>query len=138
MNQYKKINLSIFLVSLFVLIATLIYWHFICSSGNCSYDLRNSLLRPLTQAGVFLGAISLVFLFLPVHYFQAWFKRIFSWAFPLSVIIVFAIQDTPSFSFSFPRTLVVQMLGMFFGVVSLLFVFSHYIKSTNQTKNKME
>lgn len=127
MNKYKKINLTILGLSVLVLIITLSYWKSVCEIGGCSYDLRNNLLRPLVQSSIVLSLIFGVFLLLPARYFESWFKRIFSWAFPLSFIIVLGTENSGSI-LSFSKALTVQILGVLFGIISAFFVLFTFLK----------
>ncbi len=133
MDKYKKINLTLLFSSLILIAGVLRYWEVECGAGNCSYELRNTLLRPFLQGGISLSIISGFLIFLPSHYFQAWFKKIFSWAFPLSVILVAATQDGGSI-LSFSKAAVVQILGVIFGIVSAYFVLYRFLKLRKQAK----
>lgn len=126
MNRYKKVNILLLISSLVASAIGYGYWKMVCTTNSCSYDLIKGLLEPLEKSGYVLTIFFIVFLFLPSSYFESWLKRIFSWAFPLSLLIVAGTQDSSSI-LAFSRALVVQLLGAFFGIVTLLFITLHFL-----------
>jgi len=121
MSVYKKINLLVFTLFLMILLGCIGYWELICNLENCGYAFRNDILRPVIQGSISLSIISGFFLFLPPRYFELWLKWIFSWAFPLSIILVATIEDNGHI-LSFPRALVAQLFGIFLGILSATFI----------------
>ncbi len=134
MDKSKKINLTLVAISASVLVGVFSFWNLQCTQGICDYALRNGFLRPLMQASIFLSIITGILLLLPSHYFQTWLKKIFSWAFPLSLILVLTTEDSTSI-LAFSRTLVVQILGTLFGIVTAFFVLHRFLKLRKEKKN---
>ena len=131
MNNFAKKNKQIIflLASLAIYISSSYIWTN-CLTLNCSESIIDNYLSTIKMTGIVLVLFSLGFLFLPPKYFTSWFKYIFSWAFPLSVLIV-ATSHNESMGFSIPKSAIVQLLGMVFGVVTFIFVGIQYIRTKN-------
>ena len=121
MMTNKKINITLLFLDLVLLLTIYLYWEFVCEASACSYELRNDFLRPLAQGGISLGLMFGLLTILPPMYFNQWFKYIFSWGFPLSFLIVVMTRGTGDW-LVISKTDVVQLLGMIFGVITIIFV----------------
>ncbi len=122
----NKINLIlVFLTS--TLFGTIsFYWSNVCVKGGCTYELVDTFLYPLYYGSLSLLVFFGFFLLLPAHYFTNWLKKIFSWAFPISVLIVMANVSGGGGPFPIFAREVITMLSVFFGVVTLLYVLWHW------------
>ena len=128
MNKYKLINLILLTASLLTLVFIFGYWELFCKNGNCSFNLMVIILSPLTQVSFSLSIILGVFIFLPPHFFEKWLKWIFSWVFPLYLILIYMLGDTNGgFFVTITFAMVAQFLGIVFGVFSLVFVLALYV-----------
>lgn len=128
MFNSKKNNLILLSIFLLSAVSATSYYKIICVSGSCSYDFVMNVVSPIEKAGFVLTLFALFLLFLPTKYFTTWFKYIFSWAFPLSVLIV-VTSHNETMGFSIPKSAIVQLLGMVFGVVTIIFVAVQYISN---------
>ena len=126
---YKKINLLGIVFSASLTFIFIFFWDSICSSLDCDYSLRNGLLRPLLWFFIGLGLISTLLVFFPSHYFKSWLIKIASWGLPLSLVLAASIDPRSSSLINPSRTEAVQILGVIFGIVTLLFVVWHYKKT---------
>lgn len=124
MIKEKKLVLILLVLSVGCYLIVKMIWGG-CPQTNCSESFIDNYLSPIKPAALILSGFFCVFLILPTHYFISWLKWIFSWAFPLSIILVITIEDNGSI-LSFSRALVAQLLGMFFGILSVLFVLSRF------------
>lgn len=88
----------------------------------------DSFLYPLYYGTLALSGFFGVFVFLPSHYFTAWLKWIFSWAFPISILIVMANVSRDSGLFPIFAREVIIMLSVFFGVITALFIVWHWYR----------
>ena len=135
MNFYKKLNF--FFVAVFILLVVAIswYWNSVCLVDSCTYSLRNGWLRPLYQLGFGIGAMSFILVLLPAHFFEKWLKWIFSWAFPLSFVLVAGVDPLSSNVLSISRAQATQFLLIIFGAVSVLFIAWTYYKTKPVSKS---
>ena len=117
----KKTNIALLLLTVLLLCSLYLYWESVCKAAACTYQLRNDFLRPIAHGGLYLGVMFAVFLILPHKYFHSWFKYILSWALPLSVLLVVTTRGTGDW-LVISKTDVVRLLGMLFGVVTIIFV----------------
>jgi hypothetical protein len=122
----KITNILVFLVAVSIYLLIHIFWQNVCSKGGCTYELMDTYLYPLYYGSLALTGFFAAFLFLPAHYFTAWFKWIFSWAFPISVLIVMSNVSTGGGLFPIFAREVIILLSYFWGGVSLLFVAWHW------------
>lgn len=128
LSKYKKINTFIFSFSVAVLLILNFFWTETCTFIGCDFYLRNAILRPLYQLSLGLSGISLLLLFFPAHYFRGWLIYIASWGFPLSYILVAAVDPGSSSVLSISRTQATQILVVIFGGITVLYVVWHYYK----------
>lgn len=129
--KQKKIEVLCLISALSIGIATTIYYKKICSSGICSYQSIVNVITPIESGAYIVSCFFLVFLFLPSHYFKTWFKYIFSWAFPLSVYLIYITTGSHSVP-AYGKDDVVRFWGMFYGIVTALFILYIFIKSRHQ------
>ncbi len=132
MNQFKKINLAALMISLLFGIGFYIYWASFCPKVSCGYLLLSNIIEPLEYAGFVLSAFFFLFLLLPAHYFEAWLKRIFSWAFPLAFISVLLTENGGGVM-SFSKADIVVVNGILWGVITLIFVLYTRRKSKDKS-----
>ncbi len=90
-------------------------------SGVCSVGLIEGFISPVELAGYLMAFCASFFIFFPAQYFNSWFKYIFSWAFPVSIVLVNALHSETSW-LVISKTDVVRLLGMVFGIVTVIFV----------------
>lgn len=121
MFLHKKYNIALLIFTVVVSVVVYTYWQLNCVSGNCSFELRNEWLRPIAQACIYLSTILVILLLFPQKYFQIWFTYIFSWALPVSVLLVVATQDSGEV-LSISKTQTVQLLGAAFGLVTVILI----------------
>lgn len=128
MKKTKIYNLS-FTLSFFVLFIGMgIWWDQCIQTGDCAYDIVRVWLRPIYYSSLSLSLFFAFFLFLPAHYFTAWLKWIFSFAFPISALIVMSNISQGGGLFPIFAREVIILLSIFWGVVTLLFVGFRYFK----------
>ncbi len=125
-DSTKRTNIILFVVMSAIFFSASFFWSYCISNSACVYDIIRTTLRP-----VYYGSLSLLvffgfFLLLPAHYFTNWLKKIFSWAFPISVLIVMANVSGGGGPFPIFAREVIIMLSVFFGVVTLLYVLWHW------------
>ncbi|MFM2424347.1 MAG: hypothetical protein RLZZ70_738 [Candidatus Parcubacteria bacterium] len=118
----KKTNIIVLIGSFLTLVIMNFWWMYCIDSQACSYDLIRVWLRPLYYGSLALTGFFAAFLILPSHYFKAWFRWIFSWAFPISVLIVMSNVSTGGGLFPIFAREVIILLSYFWGGISLLFV----------------
>lgn len=135
MKKVKIYNVAIVVVALLLHFVCYLYWQQCISVSDCSYRSVNSFLRPLYYGTLSLSGFFAVFLFLPAHYFSAWLKWIFSWAFPISVLIVMSNVSKDSGLFPIFAREVIIILSVIFGTLTTLFIGWHWYRS-RRLKNK--
>lgn len=128
----KKSNLVLLGLSIAILALVYGYWKFGCSGELCDYYTVTQFLEPLEYAGFVLSAFFFLFLLLPAHYFEAWLKRIFSWAFPLAFISVLLTENGGGVM-SFSKADIVVVNGILWGVITLIFVLYTRRKSKDKS-----
>ncbi len=121
-NHFSKINLLLIILMLGTFVSIHFYWRLVCSVGKCSYELMDTFLFPFYYGSLSLAAFFGFFLFLPAHYFASWFKWMFSWAFPISVLIVMSNVTNGGNLFPIFAREVIIILSVFWGLVTILFV----------------
>lgn len=126
--MYNKKLILVF-IALFAItgFASYIYYKSICSTGVCSSSTINNILRPVELGSSILVCFFLVLILLPTRYYKNWFKYIFSWGFPLSVYMTYITTGSSSIP-AYGKVEVVKFWGMFFAVVSVLFVAVMYLR----------
>lgn len=124
----KFINWAFFILMVVVGVITNYFWKQ-CIEAGCRPGLVGDFLRPLFYSSISLAGFFGYFIFLPTHYFTAWLKKVFSWAFPISLLIL--LQEIYSTGGMFPiyEREVIILLSIFFGAVTLLFTLVHYLKT---------
>ncbi len=120
MSKYKKICLTLLGLSVVLAGAINIYWKTVCSDKPCDYYVAVGVLEPLEYAGIVLGIFSLFFLFLPAHYFESWFKKVFPWALPIAFVMTLAGGGGGMMALSKADMVIAN--GVFWGFVTLIFV----------------
>ena len=128
----KLVQISSLVLFFGICITTTMYYKLICSTGICSYVQITEIIIPLEMGTRILSLFFLSFIFLPSAYFKKWFKYIFSWAFPLSVYLVYATTNSHSIP-AYGKDDVVRLLGWVFAVITVLFILYHYFKIRKQT-----
>lgn len=131
--MYKKFNiLGILLFTASGLLA-FGYYKAVCSTGVCTSSTMNNLLRPIELGSKFLVALFLFLIFLPESFFKVWVRYIFSWGFPLAVYMTYITTGSSSIP-AYGKVDVVRFWGMFFGVVTLVFIAVYYLKNRKSKK----
>jgi hypothetical protein len=108
------------------------FWDFCLKNTDCTYQTVQNLIRPLYYGSLALSAFFALFIFLPVHYFQSWLKWLFSWAFPLSVLIVMANVSSGGGPFPIFAREIIIMLSIFFGILTVLFIGIRWYRIQNK------
>ena len=129
MNRIKN-NLSalIFLIVAIILyIGAYLQWGR-CPEIDCSENLIDNWLRTIKAGSLFLFLYSSILLFLPSYFFKNWLKYIFSWGFPLVVYLTYITTGSSSIP-AYGKVDVVKFWGVFFGVVTILFIGFQYYRS---------
>jgi hypothetical protein len=117
----KKSVISILLIlQLIVYFSIQVLWSN-CINIDCSVFLVDAIFAPFEMMAVVLSIYFAVFLLLPAHYFEAWLKRIFSWAFPVSILFVLGADGGRNIM-SLSKAETVLACGGVFGVLSLIFL----------------
>lgn len=129
-NRWKALNLLLVVASLAASVGTFLYLTNVCNDVNsCSYELRNSILRP-TMIGLLAIAVILApFLFLPQHYFRAYIKQMFWWAFIFAFVWVYSTDPNSSHILSPSPEQVARNQGFLWGAAALLFIAFHWWRS---------
>jgi hypothetical protein len=127
MIKDRKTNLSLLITSIVLLCCIYLYWSLVCKTGACSFQLRNDFLRPVAQGLIFLSIAFSLFLPLPKSYFTAWFKYIFTWAFPLTVLLVVTSHNETDYMV-ISKSDVTRLLGILFCIVTVVFVAIQYFR----------
>ena len=122
----KGLNLILLAILFLIAISTTLYYKLICSTGVCTYDLIMNTISPIEYGGYVIASFFFIFLFLPSKYFTSWLKYIFSWGLPLSVFLVETMHSETDW-LVISKADVVRLLGLVFGVVTILFVISYYL-----------
>ncbi len=117
----NKKNQIYFLIISIVLYVVASYVWMNCVKLACSESLIDNYLATLKMVSLVFTILAFGFLILPTRYFNAWLKYIFSWAFPLSILLVVTTRGTGDW-LVISKTDVVHLLGMVFGVVTLVFI----------------
>jgi hypothetical protein len=84
----------------------------------------SNILLPLKQSGLYMGLILAPFIFLPTHYFSAYFKKVFWWLVLLGYVVVAA--NGRGSDLWFDRTDTVYIMGGLSIVITLVFLLLHY------------
>lgn len=124
----KKWNIITFALSLIATLTIFVYYKLVCSTGLCSYNEIKNLLLPLGTGAFLLIIFFGVFLFLPPFIFKNWFKYIFSWGFPMVVYLTYITTGSSSIP-AYGKVDVVKFWGVFFGVVTILFIAFQYYRT---------
>ena len=127
LKEKKAVLLSLIL-ALLVGVATTFYYKYVCSTGVCSYQKIAGFIIPTELGAYIMASFFAIFLFLPSHYFNKWFKYIFVWAFPLSVYLVYITTGSSSIP-AYGKEDIVKFWGMFYAIVTVLFIIYTYIKT---------
>ncbi len=135
-NLFKKNQTKLFVVSSLAFLIVNWYWLNVCTQGGCSYRLMDTFLYPLYYGTLALSGFFAVFVFLPSHYFSAWLKWIFSWAFPISVLIVMANVSRDSGLFPIFAREVIIILSVIFGIITTLFIVWHFYRNRKAIKHQ--
>jgi hypothetical protein len=124
----KKIVLFNFVLFLIIGFGITIYYKHVCSTGICSHqDIRGFIIP--TELGAYISAFFfLPFILLPTTYFKNWFKYIFSWAFPLTIYLVYITTGSSSIP-AYGKEDVVKFWGIFYAIVTLFFVVITFLKT---------
>jgi len=117
----NKKSLILLIAALLAAVCSTLYYKNMCVTGACSYDLIMNIISPIEIAGYIISLIVLPFLFLPSKYFTTWLKYIFSWGFPLSIVLVNILHSETSW-LVISKSDVVRMLGTVFGVLTLVVI----------------
>ncbi len=120
---------SLLLVVVSVISAASAYFYLttVCSDVNsCSYVMRNAFLRPTIVLFSIWAAMLTPFIFLPQHYFKAYFKNLFWWSFLLAVLVVYARDpNNPNFLVS-SAELSARNQSIVWGIMTALYVAYHW------------
>jgi len=121
MDKIKIYNLALLLFFVASYLIVQVFWSTYCVTGHCSFSLRNDILRPISEGSLYLAVILFGLLLIPSHYFKKWLKYIFSWGFPLSVYLTYITTGSNSIP-AYDKVDVAQFWGMFFAVVTVIFI----------------
>jgi hypothetical protein len=124
-TNWRLINICIVLI--FSLIGLLAYYFLsqVCLSvGDCQNYTRREVWRPLMVASIITVMILAPFIFLPTHYFSAYFKKVFWWLVLLGYVVVAA--NGRGSDLWFDRTDTVYIMGGLSIVITLVFLLLHY------------
>ncbi len=133
MDKIKISNLCLLVISVTTYLAIYVYWQTNCVVGNCAYDLRNNLLRPISDGSMYLSAILFGLFLIPSGYYKSWFKYVFSWGFPLAVYMTYITEGSSSIP-AYGKIEVVRFWGIVFVAVTVLFVLIKYIRERKRNK----
>jgi len=112
-----------------VFVSSYLIWNFCLDGGDCKHRIVNSILRPLYYSSLALIGYFTFFIFLPSRYFWLWLTWIFSWGFPVSVLIVLQNIDSGGGVFPIYAREVIILLSAFFAVVTGIFLAIVYWRS---------
>jgi hypothetical protein len=115
---------TLLIVALLLFFGVEYYWTTICVEGECSYEYMSNIWLPLKQSGLYMGLILAPFIFLPTHYFSAYFKKVFWWLVLLGYVVVAA--NGRGSDLWFDRTDTVYIMGGLSIVITLVFLLLHY------------
>lgn len=128
MNKIKsyKLILPFFLIFMCFYIWTYLQWGR-CPEIDCTENLIDNWLRTIQAGSLFLILYSAFLIFLPSIYFKNWLKYIFSWGFPLVIYLTYITTGSSSIP-AYGKVDVVKFWGVFFGVVTLIFIGIQYYR----------
>jgi len=127
MDKYKKLNIALAVISV-ISFGVFLLIRSNCLGLNCSLITMDYYLDPAINISFVLVIHFGLLLLIPHHYFENWLKWVFSWLFPLYVILIFMTGDTTGgFFVSFSFALMAELLGYIFGGISLAFVIVRFI-----------
>jgi hypothetical protein len=106
-------------------------------SQSFSYDLKHGFLSPAFFTIVSYAISSLILLFFGQDIFKLWLRKIVSWFFPLSIIILFAADPASSGIISFDRTDYAIGLGFLLVSITLIFALLKRFYSFIKVRNKI-
>ena len=86
MDIYKKINVGMVAIFLFLGLVSWWYLNEVCTLAYCYNGAYAVVFQTISIAFVIYG---IIFLLLPKGYFEAWLKTVLSWALPLSILIAY-------------------------------------------------
>ena len=97
--------------------------------------LNKALFEPVLYWTICVVICSVILVGLRDSIYQLWLKRIFSWYFPLGLVITF-LTDA-SLSYAFPDRLgIATILGWGLVVLTVIFVFVHLVLDRKKQRNK--
>ncbi len=126
--MYKKLNAVGICLFAITGLSAFIYYKEICSTGVCASATINNFLRPVELGSLILVMLFSVLILFPERYFKNWLKYIFSWGFPLVVYLTYITTGSSSIP-AYGKVDVVKFWGVFFGVVTILFIGFQYYRS---------
>jgi hypothetical protein len=127
-DQYKKINTLLLASSVLVLVGAELVWNLYCTTAEvCSYEFRNTYLRPIIHGGYGLIAIFATLLVFPGNLFKRWLQFIFSWGFPVSLGLISAINVNSSNILSPSKAKMAELLSWFFFILTVIFISAYYL-----------
>lgn len=72
MDTYRKINITLSVVTGLIALGTWVYWEYVCSGRNCSLYLIDWVLDPLLWGSIAWAIISGTLMFFPATLFKKW------------------------------------------------------------------
>ncbi len=133
-KTYKVVNKVLFLSSVVVAFSIYTFVKLGYCAEFCSLDYKVGIINPAYQYFLLLTIISGIFLFLPVRYFKTWFKYLLPVATILTFIHASGVSVNTSGVLSMSRAEVVRFDMTIFGVASLFFVITSYLKEKLKSK----
>lgn len=124
----KLVNIALIVVSLVTLVLSNALWDNCILTGACDSGEVDSIYRPLFYASLSLTYFFAFFLLLPTRYFTSWFKCIFSWLFPLGVLIVASNHSSGGGVFPIYERETIILYSIFAAIVTSIFLIFKYRK----------
>jgi hypothetical protein len=126
MDRYKKINILLLVIVVSVATSAYFLWLGKCLS-SCSIDLIDTWIAPLFYGGRALAVLLAVLTLFPGNIFKRWLQFIFSWGFPISIMLVAGIDIHSSNILNPSRDEMAELLGWFFGILTVIFIAAYYL-----------
>lgn len=131
-TKYKALKFLAPTSLILLAIAIKYYWSSVCLSGGCSYDLMDKILDPVYYGAISLSIFFTFFLFLPARYLTSWLKYVFSWLFPVGVLVVVSNLSSGGGVFPIFARETIIMYSIFAAVVTLVFVGFKFYRERRQ------
>lgn len=127
MDTYKKWNIGLSIVTTLTAGGIWLYWEYFCIQGNCSWEIRNFLFRPLLWGSLALSIISSSLLFFPPKFFKLWLLFIASWSIPLALYFILGENPYSSSILSPGRGLLSWIFGIFILLITMVYAIGWHL-----------